>query len=247
MTEKNAFGGVTVLVLAVNETESLRQTVLTLEQVLSPDDTAKILIYYPPWITADCEAVINELAAECFPIAVRPEQQISSDRAECIMRVIRNEKDATHLLVWASDGEVASEKAALLVGAAKEDPWALVKFSRMMKGGSQPAGKNPFLKARDRAFCLLARARLRADITDALFMAYVLFPLAPFDSFDLTEAGMGILIEILAFFSRLGIRFIEFPVRAAPRAEAKSNVRLKQKFQAFFFLLRLGKANRRGR
>jgi len=244
MHKENLFDGVTILVLAVNETESLRRTVSVLEQALSPDDVRKILIFYPPRVTADCEAVINELAAERFPIPVLPEKQVSAGFGESFMHVFRKEKDVTHTILWASDGEVVPEMAALLVNAAKEDPRAFVKLSRMMKGGSQPAGKSLFLKLRDRTFCLLARVWLRTNITDVLFFCHVLFPLAPFDSYCLTEAGPSILIEVFHLFSRLGTRFIEFPVQAMQRAEAKSTIKLKQKFQVLFYLLRLGRVAR---
>lgn len=242
MSEEAAFEGVMVLVLAVNETQSLRRTVLALEEILPPEDAKKIIIYYPPRVTAGCRAVIRELAARRFPIPVWPEPQASADNAQSLMQVFRKQKDVSHVMLWASDGEVAPEKAALLLRAAKENPQAFVKFSRMMKGGRQPAGKSLLLQARDRAFCLLARARLGANVTDALFFGHALFPLAPFGSYCLTEAGTGVIIEILGLFSRLGTQFIEFPVRAMRRAEAKSNITLKQKFHILSFLLCSGGA-----
>jgi len=110
----------------------------------------------------------------------------------------------------------------------------------MMKGGSQPTEKSLFLKIRDRAVCLMAHAWLKANITDALFCGHILFPLAPFNSHSLTDAKTGT-IEILSLFSRLGTRFVEFPVQAMRRAEARSTVRLKLKFGIFFFLLRRGR------
>lgn len=245
MHKENVFEGVTVLALAVNETESLRQTIYGLEEVLSPSDVKRILIYHPDWVTAECMEVIRELAAQQFPIPVVPEQQISADNAECLMHIIRREKDITHLMLWASDGEVAPEEAVLLVNAAKENPQAFVKFSRMMKGGSQPAGKSLFLKIRDRVFCGLARVWLRAKITDALFFGHVLFPLTPFDSYCLREGETSVFIEILNLFSRLKAPFIEFPVQVQQRAEAKSLIKLRQKMHAFFYLLHLDRDEQR--
>jgi hypothetical protein len=237
MHKENAFGGVTVLVLATNETESLRQTIIGLEQSLSPENVRNMIIFYPPRATAACKAAANQLAARQFPIPVLSRQQISENNAESLADIIRKEPSATHLMLWASDGEIAPEQAALLVKTAKQRPQAVVKFSRMMKGGSQPAGKSLFLKARDRAFCLLARARLGANITDALFLGHIVFPLAPLASYRLTETGANLGMEMLGLFSRLGWPFIEFPVRAMKRAESKSNIRLKQKFGMLFVIL----------
>jgi len=241
----NEFAGVMVLVLAVNETLSLRRTVCEIAEILPPEDVRKILIFYPPFATDDCVAVIHELSAQELPIPVMAEPQISENRAESLMYVFRKKTDATHVMFWSSDGEVESNKITLLLSAAKENPQACVKFSRMMKGGSQPAERNVFLKARDKAFCVLTRVLLRANITDALFFGHVIFPVAPFNSFYLTEAGASIIIEILNLFARLGDGFIEFPICARQRTDSKSNIKLKQKFKVLFFMLRLTAGNYR--
>jgi len=239
MTDQSEFGGVTVLVLAVNETLSLRRTVCEIAEILPPEDVRKILIFYPPFVTDDCVAVIHELSAQEFPVPVMAQPQISENLADSLMYVFRKETDVTHVMIWSSDGEVESNKITLLLNAAKNNPQACVKFSRMMKDGGQPADKNVFLKARDKAFCVLTRVLLRTNATDALFFGHVLFPVAPFHENNLTEAGYGISLEILKLFTRLGGGCVELPVFARLRADAVSNIKLKHKFYMLFFLLRL--------
>ena len=64
------FTGATIMLGAVTETTSLKETVETLVRICDKDDIKEISVCYSPRTTKESMAVVNELANADYPIKI---------------------------------------------------------------------------------------------------------------------------------------------------------------------------------
>jgi len=208
---------VSVILPAVNETTSLRQTLRQIEQTSRADVLEYILVLCQR-TSPQCRAAAAELAA------AQPDRVwILEQRLPFLGGAIRDAFDAargTHVLMMASDLETDPAAVAVMIEQAKRLPEGIVTASRW-KGGPRFEGYSRLKFVLNwmfqRFFALLYGVRL----TDMTY-AYRIFPTPLVRSIRWEELKHPFLFETLVKPLKLGVQVIEVPSAWRARTEGQS-------------------------
>lgn len=252
MTTPPVFKCAAIMVMAVNEVEELRETVDGLRGLLSSEDVQRIVIYSPSFVTAESKKTAREIENRCKSdkngIPVSFLMQPTDDTSQAIRFIMDQQTDCSHFMWWASDSELPPEYAQQLITIAKSNPAALVKFTRMAKGGQQPKEKKLLVKWRDKAFCVFSQIIFCKAISDIAFMGHVIYPLPKDEIFTFDrKQTTSFTAHFLSWMLSRGTPIIELGAVAQMRRENKSTVSLADKFFMLGEILRCSHSMRRSR
>ena len=220
----NEFVNVSVMMGAVSETDSLRETVRQVLRLCDHRDLREIIIGYSQHVTPESLAVVRELAAmECdVPIVVFEQKRRGISGLVDMIDVARG----SHCILIASD--LAQDLSILpqMIAGAKRDGSVIRSASRWKKGCTF-YGYGRIKKAVNLAAQLFLRVLFRANLTDFTNPVQIA-PTELYQSIAFENEGFPILIEMVLKPLRLGYRFEEIPTNCYPRKQGKSNNSFRQ-------------------
>lgn len=220
------FKGVSLMMGAVSETESLRRTVDTLLEVCNHDDITEIIIGYAQRITAESLETVKEIAAmECdVPIVVFRQTRPFMSGINDMIDVAKG----SHCLLVASDMALDLSVVPKMIENAKKEPDVIHSASRWMKGCKfyNYGLIKRFINFCAQKFLSVLYMRNLTDFTIPVQIA----PSELYKSIKFEEPGFPFLLEMVLKPIRLGYKFKEYPTNCYPRTDGKSSNSAKQTF-----------------
>ena len=220
------FENLSIMMGAVTETDSLRNTVNTILDVCNPEDLKEIIICYSERVTPETMSVIEELKSKEDMVPLVAIQQ-KRPFMGCINDAIDISR-GSHCLLVASDGALDLNMIPCLIEKAKQEPETIHSLSRWMKG-CKFYGYGTFKKVLN--FCaqkFLAVLYMR-NLTDFTIPVQIA-PAELYKSIRFEETGFPFLIEMVLKPIRLGYKFTETPTNCYSRKDGKSSNSAKQTF-----------------
>lgn len=216
-----AFENASVLVAAINETFSLRETVAVVEKTCDPADLREFLILlHPEKTTPGCRETAEALVAESAgktPVRIVYQTLPFAGGA---YRSAFPEARGSHSVMISADLETPPELVGRMIALAKEDPRRVVTASRWMKGGSF-SGYNKVKQVCNAVFEKLMSALFLTRLDDLTF-GYRLFPTALLRAVAWKELRHPFFLETSVVPLRLGVPFVQIPANWKPRPEGES-------------------------
>lgn len=218
------FKNVTIMLGAVDETDSLRQTVLTLLELCDHKDLREILITYSKNVTPESKAVVDELEKleTDVPIVVFMQKR---KNLGSVIDVIERAR-GTHCILAASDMALDLRCIADMIEKAKEDGDRIVKSSRWMKG-CQFIEYGTFKKILNFCAQQFLKILFGAKMTDFTNPCQIA-PAELYQAIEWENEGFPIFVEMVLKPLRLGYKFMEVPTNCYPRKQGKSKNSRKQ-------------------
>ncbi|MDQ4133718.1 MAG: glycosyltransferase [Actinomycetota bacterium] len=211
------FSGVTVVLPAVTETDSLDQTARQLKET-SDAEIAEV-------IAVVCDRTTPESLARCEaleePFGRR--LRIHHQRLPFLGGAMREAFDlatASHVIMMASDLETDPAVVPEFTAVARKQPNVIVTASRWASGGGF-SGYGPVRVAANWVFQRLTSLIYRTHLTDATF-GYRLFPTALVQAINWEGLRHEFLLETVLKPLRLGVEVVEVPTFWTPRREGES-------------------------
>ena len=215
------FERASLLVAAINETFSLRETVDTVAKTCNPVDIEEILLLlHPERTTPECRATAEALVAAPPPgMPVRIVFQ-TLPFAGGAYRSAFPEAKGSHAVILSADLETPPELVCRMIEIEKREPRGIVTTSRWMKGGSF-SGYNPVKQACNAVFQRMLSAIYLTRLNDLTF-GFRIFPTALLNAIDWKELRHPFFLETSVAPLRLGIPFTQIPANWKPRPEGDS-------------------------
>ncbi len=210
---------VSILTGAVTETDSLRETVLTILETCNTSDLAEIIIFYPDRVTPECLAVIEELCEIRCDVPITAYKQILP-RMGFIKEFIEMAK-GTHCITVDSDLALDIKLIPEMIERAKAQPDAVISASRWLKGCNF-SGYNPIKLAFNFAAQKFLSVLFGGKLTDYT----IPFQIAPADvykSINFESNEFPLLLELVLKPLRIGCEFVEVPTNCYGRKQGKSS------------------------
>ncbi len=223
MTE---FKGVTIMMGAVSEVDSLRKTVHTILDVCDHKDLTEIIIGYSQKATPECLAAINELSSMECDVPVVTFEQIKPFMLGITDMIERAR--GSHTILVASDMALDLSVVPVMIERAKKEPDVIHSASRWMKGCEfYDYGKTKkFINFCAQKFLAVLYMRNLTDFTIPVQIA----PSKLYKSIKFEAIGFPFLLEMVLKPIRLGYKFTEIPTNCYPRTDGKSSNSKKQTF-----------------
>lgn len=218
------FRNATIMLGAVDETDSLRETVLTLLRICDHRDLREIIISCSKKITPQSQAVIDELTAMETDVPIVTFEQ-KSKGIGTIVEVIERAR-GSHCILLSSDMAHDLESVPKMIEGAKKDGDTIVSSSRWLKG-CKFYGYNKsrlFISRLARVFLSVLFTSKMMDFTNPCQIV----PTELYQSIEWENEGFPILIEMVLKPLRLGYKFTEVPTNCYNRKQGKSNNSFKQ-------------------
>lgn len=218
------FKGLSIMLGAVSETDSLRQTVNTVLEACDHKDIVEIIIGYPDRITPQCFEVINELSNMESDVPF-----VTFKQTRPFMAGINDMIDiarGSHCLLLASDMALDLNVVPQLIEMTKKDPNVIHSVSRWMKGCRfYDYGKiKKVINFCAQKFLAVLYTRNLTDFTIPVQVA----PAELYKSIRFEETGFPFLLEMVLKPIRLGYKFTETPTNCYSRKEGKSSNSVRQ-------------------
>ncbi len=218
------FRNATIMMGAVDETDSLRQTVLTVLELCKHEDIREIIIGYSQRVTPESKAVVDEMAAldTDVPIVTFMQKRKGISGLVDMIDVARG----SHCILVASDMALDLQCVADMIEKAKEDGDTIVSSSRWMKGCTfvEYGTMKKLLNFCAQQFLKVLFGAKMTDFTNPCQIA----PTELYQSIEWENEGFPILIEMVLKPLRLGYKFTEVPTNCYPRTQGKSKNSRKQ-------------------
>jgi glycosyltransferase involved in cell wall biosynthesis len=222
------FDSVSVLLPVMNETESLRKTVATLEETCRADVREFIFVV--------CDRTAADSVAICrsFHLSDPGRFVVHTQTLPFLGGAIREGfalARATHVIMMASDLETDPNTVPLMIEASKRRPDAIITTSRWTQGGGFDGYNQMKLLANfifQKTFSVLYRTKL-SDMT----YGFRLFPTALVKSIHWEELRHPFLFETLIKPLRLGVPVEEIPTSWKARVEGASQNTFMRNFSYF--------------
>lgn len=225
-TVNTEFKNLTIMMGAVTETDSLRDTVNTILKVCKAEDLKEIIICYADRTTPETLAVIEEIKnnEDEVPIVVIKQKRPFMG---CINDAI-DIAEGSHCMLVASDGALDLTTIPTLIEKTKKDPKTIHSLSRWMKGCKfYGYGKGrKILNFCAQKFLAVLYMRNMTDFT----IPVQTVPTKLYKSIRFEEMGFPFLVEMVLKPIRLGYKFTETPTNCYSRKEGKSSNSAKQTF-----------------
>ena len=215
----NQFQSVSVLLGAVTETDTLRETVNTILQVCDHGDLREIIICYSQHATPECVNVIRELAAMETDVPIVTFMQTRRHIAGLIDMF--EAARGSHCIFAATDLALDLSCMPVMIENAKKDPEQIVTISRWLEG-CRFYGYSPVKKLFNFLGQHFLRVLFRTDLTD-LTTPYQIVPAELYKSIRYENEDFPFMLEMLLKPLRLGYRFKEIPSNCYGRKQGRSN------------------------
>ena len=218
------FKNATIMMGAVDETDSLRETVLSVLRLCDHKDIREIIIGYSQRVTPESKAVVDEMAAldTDVPIVTFMQKRRGISGLVDMIDVARG----SHCILVASDMAHDLGCVVKMIEEAKKDGDTIVTSSRWLSG----CEFFEYSKTK-RVLNFLAQNFLKilfnANMTD-FTNPYQIAPTELYQSIEWENEGFPILIEMVLKPLRLGYKFLEVPTNCYSRKQGKSKNSFKQ-------------------
>jgi glycosyltransferase involved in cell wall biosynthesis len=230
MTER--FKNVTILLPAIDETYSLRETVDVIFDTCGKEDIAEIIILLCNKTMDDTKNVAEDLVSKYQKEG--NSIYIHYQTLPFVGGAIRegfNLAKGSHVILMSSDLETDPCCVSRLIEKSKQNPDYIITASRWRKGG----GFKGYSKIK--LICNLIFERIMAmlflvNLTDVTY-AFRLFPTELMKSIAWEELKHPFFLETALKPIRLGIKFIEIPAHWVARTEGVSQNTFFQNFNYF--------------
>lgn len=217
------FSGASVLVAAINETFSLRQTVETVENTCDLNDLEEFLILlHPEKSTPACRKTAEDLVSESLRSGKTPVRIVlqSLPFAGGAYRSAFPEAKGSHSVMISADLETPPELVSSMIEIEKKLPNGIVTASRWMKGGSF-TGYNKVKIVCNAIFEKMLSAMFLTRMNDLTF-GYRIFPTSLLKIIAWQELRHPFFLETAVVPLRLGVPFTQIPANWKPRPEGDS-------------------------
>lgn len=217
LPETPAFGGATVILPAVTETDSIDETATLLAES-SDADICQVLVVV-------CERTTPATMARCEGLRAwfGDRVQIHNQRLPFLGGAMREAFDlatGSHVIMMATDLETDPRLVPAMIDIARRRPEVVVTASRWARGGGF-SGYGRLRVAANWVFQRLTSLLYRTPLTDATF-GYRLFPTAVVQSIDWEGSRHEFLLETVLKPLRLGVEVVEIPTFWTPRPDGES-------------------------
>ncbi len=233
-----AFAGASVLVAAINETRSLRETVETLAETCRPGDIVEtLLILHPEKTTPECRAVADSLVANppaAFPV------RIVLQRLPFVGGAYRSafpEARGSHSVMMSADLETPPAAVARMLEEARRMPGGVVTASRWMDGGGF-AGYGLVKRLCNVLFQRFLSILFATRLNDLTF-GFRVYPTAFLNAVKWRETRHPFFLESSLVPLRLGLPFVQVPALWRSRREGVSQNGFFANFRYFRTAFRL--------
>lgn len=214
------FSNVTIILPAMDETYSLKETVDVIFSTNNIEDLAEFIIVLCDRTSEECRKVANDLVVEYQD---RISIYIHNQKLPFVGGAVREGIDlakGSHLVLMSSDLETDPHVIKEFVELAKQNPNKIITASRWRKGG----GFKGYSKVK--LVCNLIFERViglfyfvgLSDIT----YAFRIFPSDLMKSIEWKELKHPFFLETALKPIRLGVKFIEIPAHWSARTEGVS-------------------------
>ncbi|MCA1846715.1 MAG: glycosyltransferase family 2 protein [Actinobacteria bacterium] len=212
------FSGVSVILPAVTETDSLDETARILKET-SDEDIAEVLVVV-------CDRTTPESLARCKALesSLGDRVRIHHQTLPFLGGAMREAfalATASHVIMMATDLETDPWIVPDFIAHSKKSPAAVITASRWASGGSFEKGYGPHRVAANWVFQHLVSLIYRTKLTDATF-GYRLFPTPLVQHIRWEGLRHEFLLETVLKPLRLGVEVIEVPTQWKPRQEGDS-------------------------
>jgi len=218
------FRNVTIITGAVNETDSLRETVLTLLRICDHRDLREIVISCSPKITPQCKAVLDELCAMQSDVPIVTFEQKRKGLGTVVEAIERAK--GSHCILLDSDMALDLECVPKMIEGAKKEGDTIVTTSRWLKGcefyGYSKTKR--FLNFIAQIFLRILYQKKITDFTNP----FQIVPTELYQAIAWESEGFPIFLEAVLKPVRLGYKFIEIPTNCYSRKQGKSNNSFRQ-------------------
>lgn len=218
------FKNVTIMMGAVDETDSLRETVYTVLDICNHNDLREIIIGYSQKVTPDSKAVVDELAAleTDVPIVTFMQKRKGISGLVDMIDIARG----SHCILVASDMAHDLDCINKMIEEAKKSGDTIVSSSRWLSG-CKFVGYSKIKYFLNLVAQIFLRILFRKKITD-FTNPYQIAPTELYQAINFENEGFPILIEMVLKPLRLGYEFLEIPTNCYPRKQGKSKNSFKQ-------------------
>ena len=218
-TEYMEFNGMSFVIIATDEKESLIKTVENLVALCPPEDLGEIIITVPAKVTAEFEATVSCLE-NAYPGTVRKLVQT----LPFIGGAVRDggcSVKTSHFMLFTADLAIGFESLPEMIECSKKHPDAVVKTSRWMQKNSFDDSYSALRKAINGLAQLFLRVLFCSGIRDMTNPGQIM-PAKLFRSIDWKELKFSFMEEMVLVPVRLGTEFFEFPASCRGRKEGIS-------------------------
>ena len=218
------FKGLSIMLGAVSETDSLRQTIEKVLDICDHKDIKEIIIGYPDRITPECYLLVKSFMNWDTEVPF-----VTFEQKKPFMSGINDMIDVargSHCLLLASDMALDLDTVPVLIELAKKAPDTIHSVSRWKKGcqfygyGKIKRIVNFFAQK----FLAILYMKNLTDFTIPVQIA----PAELYKSIRFEETGFPFLLEMVLKPIRLGYKFTETPTNCYSRKEGKSSNSNKQ-------------------
>ncbi len=215
--ETSTFSGVTVILPAVTETDSIAETADILKKT-SDADIEQVLVVV-------CDKTTPESMERCEDLRswFGDRVQIHHQRLPFLGGAMREAFDlatASHVIMMATDLETDPNLVPAFLEIAKERPGVVVTASRWARGGGF-SGYGRVRVVANWVFQRLTSLLYRTPLTDATF-GFRLFPTSLVRSIKWEGTRHEFLLETVLKPLRLGVEVVEIPTFWTPRPDGES-------------------------
>ena len=213
------FKGVSFMLGAVSETDSLRETVKTVLGICDHNDITEIIIGYPDRITQESLAVVNDLSnmKSNIPIVTFRQTRPFMSGINDMIDVARG----SHCMLLASDMALDLSVIPEMIEKTKKSPDIIHSVSRWKKGCKfYGYGKvKRIINFCAQKFLAVLYMKNLTDFTIPVQIA----PAELYKSIKFEETRFPFLLEMVLKPIRLGYKFTETPTNCYSRKEGKSS------------------------
>lgn|GEM_PF-3482815 len=217
----NGFHSLSVIVLVVNETRTLTETVNTIISVCGRNDLAEIIICPAHFVTPACLSAASELCEKYREVPVSIHMQTGS--FEAAMKELFQIVKGSHFIIQPADLEEDPKMLSVFIKKCKEHPDAVITGSRFLSKSSA-RGFNFIKRTIISVYHCFFKMLYAHRLTDTTFM-YSAIPTSRINSLVLVEKSYSVLYEAFLKLLRTGVDVIEVPVEYHKSRERKSKVK----------------------
>lgn len=220
------FTNLSIMLGAVTEVETLKQTVETILEICEHKDLCEIIICYSDRSTPQSLEACRQIKENETDVPIVIMKQTRPYMA-CVNDTIDASR-GSHCLLLASDMALDLSTVPVLIEKAKKEPEVIHSVSRWMKG-CKFYGYGNFKRIINfiaQKFLALLFMRNMTDFTIPVQIA----PAALYKSIKFEEVRFPFLLEMVLKPIRLGYKFTETPTNCYSRKEGKSSNSAKQTF-----------------
>lgn len=215
------FHSLSVIVLAVNETKSLTETVDTVVGVCSKDDLAEVIICPADYASPACINTATQLCEKYreVPVCMIMQNGSFEDAMKKLFRTVKG----SHFIIQPADLEEDPKMIATFIEKCRYHPEAVITGSRFIsKTGLKDFNyiKRVFIYIYHIFFNMIFARKL----TDTTFM-YSAIPTFRMSGIILKEKSYPVLYEAFLKLLRTGVEVIELPAAFQKSKERKSQVK----------------------